>query len=385
MNGWLSMSPTVPPISVMITSGPVRRRPRLGLQPHPALDLVGDVRDDLHGVAEVLAAALPRDDRRVDLAGGDVRGLVEVDVEEALVVADVEVGLGAVIGDEHLAVLERVHRARIDVQIGVELLHDDAQSARGEQIAEAGGREALAERGDDAPGDEDVLGNDEPGLTTTGFQLIPATGVPLGHARAHRRRQRSQRPWAASSSSRAWARRRLGVRRAPQQPRHLGRAVLGVDEPHAARGDRAVAALLDDEVVVREGGDLGEVGDDDDLRRLRRGARAGGRSRSRSRRRPRHPPRRRRTSAPDRCRRSRPRSRASRATARRRMRRVPSGRGSAPACGCSRIATWSRPVERELAPASTSIVRRASGIARARELGLTAAARRRGRVACALR
>ena len=29
-----------------------------GLQAHAALDLVGDVRDDLHGVAEVLAAAL---------------------------------------------------------------------------------------------------------------------------------------------------------------------------------------------------------------------------------------------------------------------------------------------------------------------------------------
>ena len=29
-----------------------------GLQAHPALDLVGDVRDHLHGVAEVLAAAL---------------------------------------------------------------------------------------------------------------------------------------------------------------------------------------------------------------------------------------------------------------------------------------------------------------------------------------
>ena len=34
------------------------------------LDLVGDVRDDLNGVAEVLAAAFLGDDRRVNLAGG---------------------------------------------------------------------------------------------------------------------------------------------------------------------------------------------------------------------------------------------------------------------------------------------------------------------------
>ena len=37
---------------------------------------------------------------------------------EALVVAEVEVGLGAVVGDEDLAVLERAHRARIDVDVG---------------------------------------------------------------------------------------------------------------------------------------------------------------------------------------------------------------------------------------------------------------------------
>ena len=109
------MSPTVPPISVITTSGTVaRRRRRLGLghRPDPVLDLVGDVRDDLHRVAEVLAAALPGDHPGVDLAGGHVGLGGQVAVQEPLVVADVQVGLGAVLGDEHLAVLERVHRAR---------------------------------------------------------------------------------------------------------------------------------------------------------------------------------------------------------------------------------------------------------------------------------
>jgi hypothetical protein len=70
---------------------------------------------------------------------------VQVDVEEALVVADVEVGLGAVLGDEDLTVLERVHRARVDVEIGVELLHRHLQPARPEQVSEGGGGEPLAE------------------------------------------------------------------------------------------------------------------------------------------------------------------------------------------------------------------------------------------------
>ncbi|MBG9885585.1 hypothetical protein ABE10_03070, partial [Bacillus toyonensis] len=112
----------------------VRLRGLVGLQPHPTLDLVRDVRDDLDRVAEILATALLGDHLRVDLAGRDVGGLAELDVEEALVVTDVEVCLGAVVCDEHLAVLERVHRARVDVQIGVELLHHDAQAPGGEEV-----------------------------------------------------------------------------------------------------------------------------------------------------------------------------------------------------------------------------------------------------------
>ncbi len=50
------------------------------------------------------------------------------DVDEALVVAEVEVGLALVVGDEHLAVLEGVHRAGVDVDVRVELLHRDPQA-----------------------------------------------------------------------------------------------------------------------------------------------------------------------------------------------------------------------------------------------------------------
>jgi hypothetical protein len=152
------MSPTVPPISVMMTSG---AGSSFGASGEPAasalLDLVGDVRDHLDRVAEVLTAALLGDDLAVDLAGRDVGRAVQVAVEEALVVADVEVGLGAVLGHEDLAVLERVHGARIDVEVRVQLLHRDAQAARAEEASEAGGREALAERRGDASGHEDVF------------------------------------------------------------------------------------------------------------------------------------------------------------------------------------------------------------------------------------
>src|SRR6185295_17681614 len=50
------------------------------------------------------------------------------DPGEPLVMPQVQVGLGAVVGDEHLAVLGRAHRPRIDVDIGVELAEPDAES-----------------------------------------------------------------------------------------------------------------------------------------------------------------------------------------------------------------------------------------------------------------
>ena len=72
--------------------------------------------------------------------------VLQLDVDEALVVAEVEVGLAAVVGDEHLAVLEGVHRARVDVDVRVELDHRDPQAPALEQAAERGGGESFAER-----------------------------------------------------------------------------------------------------------------------------------------------------------------------------------------------------------------------------------------------
>ena len=86
-----------------------------------------------------------------------VRVAREVLVDEALVVADVEIGLGAVLGHEHLAVLERAHRPGVDVDVRIELLHLHAQAARLEQAAERRRGDALPERRDDPAGDEDVL------------------------------------------------------------------------------------------------------------------------------------------------------------------------------------------------------------------------------------
>ena len=108
------------------------------------LDGVGDVGNDLDGGAEIVAAALLGEDVLVDAAGGDVVATGGGPPGEALVMAEVEIGLGAVVGDENLAVLVRRHGARIDVEIGVELAQADLVATRLQQRAERCGSETLA-------------------------------------------------------------------------------------------------------------------------------------------------------------------------------------------------------------------------------------------------
>ena len=94
--------------------------------------------------AQVVAAAFLEDDLLVDAAGGEVVVAREWRVGEALVVAEVEVGFGAVVGDEDFAVLEGRHGSGIDVEVGVELHHVDAQAAALKQAADGSGGQTFA-------------------------------------------------------------------------------------------------------------------------------------------------------------------------------------------------------------------------------------------------
>ena len=108
----------------------------LGQDAHRPLDLVGDVGYDLHRASQVVATPLPVDDRAVDAPRRRVVLLRQVRVDKALVVAQVEVRLGSVLGHEDFAMLERRKRSRVDVYVGVELLQGNAQPALLEQNAQ---------------------------------------------------------------------------------------------------------------------------------------------------------------------------------------------------------------------------------------------------------
>ncbi len=124
------------------------------------LDFIGDVRDHLHRCAEIVAAPLLGDDPFVDPAGGEIAVAARGRAHETLVMAEIEIRLGTIGRDEHLAVLKGTHGAGIHVDVRIEFHHADFQAPRLEDGAEGGGCDALAERGNDAAGDENKSSHD---------------------------------------------------------------------------------------------------------------------------------------------------------------------------------------------------------------------------------
>ena len=85
-----------------------------------------------------------RNGLQVDLARGHRVGLCGANAREAFVVAEVEVGLGAVDGHVALAMFVGVQRPRVDIDIRVEFLYGDGIAAGLQQFADAGRDNAFA-------------------------------------------------------------------------------------------------------------------------------------------------------------------------------------------------------------------------------------------------
>ena len=119
------------------------------------LDRVGDVRNDLHGAAEIVAAALLGDHVGIDPPGRDVVRLPRRHAGEPLVMTEIKIGLGPVVGDVDFAVLVGTHRPGIDVEIGVQLAQSHPETTRLQERAERRRCKTFSKRGDHAAGYED--------------------------------------------------------------------------------------------------------------------------------------------------------------------------------------------------------------------------------------
>ena len=122
------------------------------------LDFVGDVGDDLDRAPQVVAPALLGDDVMVDAARGEVVFLAQGHRGVALVMPQVQVGLGPVFGDVDLAVLEGVHGAGVHVDVWVQLLEGDAQAPGLQKRADGRRRHPLAQGRQHPAGDKDQFG-----------------------------------------------------------------------------------------------------------------------------------------------------------------------------------------------------------------------------------
>src|SRR6266566_2305935 len=149
-NGIPSISPTVPSTRTMSA-------PSFSPTPRSCALISSVTCDDLDRLAEIIAASLLLNHCAVDLPRRDVMVPGQVDVQESLVVAEVQIDLGAVVEDEHLSVLVRIHRARVDVQIGIDLDGADLQSLRLQQDPDGRSADPLAKARQNATRDDDIL------------------------------------------------------------------------------------------------------------------------------------------------------------------------------------------------------------------------------------
>ena len=125
--------------------------------PDPALDLVGNVGNDLYRAAEIVAAALLADNLGINAARGEVVLTGHAGPNHSFVLAEIEIRLGSIGRDEHLAVLERAHRARIHVDVWIHLDDVDIELSSFEDGPQRGGQNPLTEGRNHTTGDKDKM------------------------------------------------------------------------------------------------------------------------------------------------------------------------------------------------------------------------------------
>ncbi len=114
--------------------------------------------NDLNGLTQILTTTLFVDHRIIDAPRGVVAFLAQAYRRITLVVAQIKVGFGPVVGNVNLAVLKGIHGAGINVDVRIQLLESNTQTPAFQQRANRSGSQSLAQRGENSAGDENKLG-----------------------------------------------------------------------------------------------------------------------------------------------------------------------------------------------------------------------------------
>ena len=90
------------------------------------LDFIGNVRNNLHRTAQIITTAFFIYYTLVNLTCSGIGILRQVDINKAFIMSQIQICFCTVISNEHLAVLIRTHRPRVNIDIRVELLDGDS-------------------------------------------------------------------------------------------------------------------------------------------------------------------------------------------------------------------------------------------------------------------
>ena len=123
----------------------------------PALDLIRNMRNDLHRAAAVIAPTLLVQHRPVNFPRGDIGVFGETFINESLVMSQIQIRFRAIVGDEDFSVLYGVHSSRININIGIKLLHGDLVAPGFQKPSKRGCCDPLAKPGNNAAGYKNVF------------------------------------------------------------------------------------------------------------------------------------------------------------------------------------------------------------------------------------
>ena len=89
---------------------------------YKSLDLIGNVRNDLHGIAQILAAALFVQHVPVDLSCRQIGILIQIFIDKSFIVSQIQISFCTVFGYINFAVLIGAHCSRVYIDIWVKFL-----------------------------------------------------------------------------------------------------------------------------------------------------------------------------------------------------------------------------------------------------------------------
>ncbi len=137
---------------------------------HTIFNFVGNMRNHLNGVSQIVTPSFLIDHRLVNPACGYIVLLRCGHIRKPFVVSQVEIGFGPVFGNKTFTMLVGIERTRVDIDVGIEFLNGDRISAGLQQFTQRCGNDTFAQAGCYSAGNENVFGFGHDALTLNFLQ-----------------------------------------------------------------------------------------------------------------------------------------------------------------------------------------------------------------------